>query len=426
MSRPLRFLTILFISLNSIHAKGQKELREHLDNADFFRLQESLNKYQYRLDLDVRLYFCAFADNAFNRNELSNRRIDSFLHIRNNDWYEKEIAELLQVQRDNYIKTFRYREAAATGKLLLSRYTAAIDTGALTDIANSNKIWDAVSSVPPQTIDVHTDLSIPIHKDKSNLWNVAVAAGSFKDDFIFDTGANISTVSASVADKMKLHRIHTSFYVNGFQGVMVKSDIGIADSINIGGLVVRHVIFMIMPDNALNFPQISYTIHGIIGFPVINAMKEVQLYKKGVLVIPARPAPLPGYMPQNLALHGLYPMIRARTNNDWLNFHFDTGAGVTDMFNTYFDRYSRWITRRGKQKITEFGSAGGSRKMEAYELKNFHLYIGGKDATLSAVTILTLPIKSDPELVYGNIGLDVVEQFDEMVINWESMYVQFR
>lgn len=419
------FLLLLFICITAPAAFAQKELREYLDQADFFRLRESLTKYESSLDNDIRLFFAAFVDNAFNQNERSIRRVDSFMLLRKADWYDTEIAEILQMQRDNYCKTYRYREAAQFGDAILKKYAAILDEEIATDIQNSNKIWRALENTQPQLIGQHGNVAMPIEKDMANLWTLPVTTGDFQDQFIFDTGANISTISNSAANKMKLKRLPVRFNVHGFQGASISTGLGVADSITLGTLQLYNVVFMIMPDDALNFPQINYKIHGIIGYPVIRALKEVHIYKKGVLEIPSAPAALPKDGNSNLAIHGLYPMIRLGTDKGTYNFHFDTGAKISDLFDTYFHENKRYITKHGKKKVTEFGSAGGTRKMEAYELKNFKFYIGDKTATLPVITILTKPIKSTSEMVYGNIGQDLMEQFDEMIINFESMYVLF-
>lgn len=423
IKRTFPFL-LFFLFAFSAPSFAQHTLRDYLDQADFFRLRDELEKYGPDMDADARLYFAAFVDNAFNRTQLSISRADSFMKLKKEDWYPKEIANLLQMQRDNYCKAYRYKDAAALGDVLLQDYNHVLDPVIISDIANTNKIWGALSNTPPQRVEPHSDILLPIKKDAASLWTLPVSAGNWQDDFIFDTGANISTVTASVADKMKLRRFATHFDVHGFQGTVVSTSLGIADSLHIGNMVLRNVVFMIMPDDALTFSKIQYTIHGIIGFPVIRALKEVHIYKKGTLEIPAHETALPTSA-SNLAIHGLFPMVQFGTEKGLYNFHFDTGAKVTDLFDTYYAQHARYIRRKGSYKITEFESAGGKRSMEAYQLKRFKFYIGDKTAILPTVTILTKPIRSGSEMVYGNIGQDVMEQFDEMILNFESMYVAF-
>lgn len=423
------FALLVFITglLHAAHGTAQQELRTYLDEADFFRLQESLNQYKNRLPPDARLYFSAFADNAFNRNELSIRRVDSFMRIRQSDWYDREIAQLLEMQQDNLSKTCHYKAAAKLSALLLQQYRSSLPPDEAEDIRNTGNIWTALADVPPQEVMPHSDVVIQMKRDKANLRNVPVATAGGRDEFIFDTGANISTVTASCAGRLGIRRMHTSVGVKGFQGISVPSDVGVADSLNIGGVVLRNVVFLIMPDEALSFPQIDFHIQGIIGYPVFRALKEVHISRGDVLTIPAQPAPLPAGMQQNLALHGLFPMVQMATDqDDLMNFHFDTGAKTTDLFSNYYEMHRRCIHRKGKYKIMEFGSAGGTRKMPAYVLEDFNFYIGNTKATLPRVTIMTKPIKERTERVYGNIGQDVIELFSEMTLNFEYMYVLFK
>ncbi|RTZ46153.1 hypothetical protein EJ377_17055 [Chryseobacterium arthrosphaerae] len=47
-------------------------------------------------------------------------------------------------------------------------------------------------------------------------------------------------------------------------------------------------------DQALSFPQISYQINGILGFPVIEALKEVQLTQDDYFIVPEKETKISG------------------------------------------------------------------------------------------------------------------------------------
>ncbi len=56
------------------------KLKLLLDQKEYFRLETQLNLCKDDLSESQRLYFQAFVDNAFNRNEASVTAIDTLLH----------------------------------------------------------------------------------------------------------------------------------------------------------------------------------------------------------------------------------------------------------------------------------------------------------------------------------------------------------
>lgn len=50
--------------------------------------------------------------------------------------------------------------------------------------------------------------------------------------------------------------------------------------------------------------------------------------------------------------------------------------------------------------------------------------IGEKEVSLDNINLLTEKI-SESETVYGNIGQDIIQQFDTMILNFNQMFIQF-
>src|SRR5690606_8566870 len=113
------------------------------------------------------------------------------------------------------------------------------------------------------------------------------------------------------------------FQVGALTGARITSDLAVADSLDIGGLTYKNVVFLVFNDEDLTIPQVDYHINGIIGFPVIEAMDEIHIGKDNQLFSPQKAEP---YSYNNLALDGLMPVVAVRYRGDTLNFHLDTGA----------------------------------------------------------------------------------------------------
>jgi len=111
---------------------------------------------------------------------------------------------------------------------------------------------------------------------------------------------------------------------------------------------------------------------------------------------------------------------------DTLGFKFDTGATTSDIFDNYFRRHKEDIMRRGKASTIKLGGAGGVVEKEVYTLENFAIRVGSETATLKQVSVHKDPIPNLNEKFYGNLGQDIMTQFEETILNFQDMYVDFK
>ncbi len=414
-------LIMLGFSLQCVLAQSNKLLQQYLDKADFFSLRDELNKQHAQLSTAEKLYYGAIIHNAFNRNELATRTVDSFYQLQAKGWNPNQLLRLEEMLMDSYAKQGRYKDAARISGIVLEKYTPEGKAG----LANTRKIWLALADIPAQSLTYMGDVSLPISKNDIQLFEIPVKfAGSKEEKFIFDTGANISTISETYADKLSLKRLNINFDVSAAQGKKVKSGLAIADSLWIGKALFQNVVFIVMPDDKLNFPQLNVYMNGIIGFPVISAFKEIHISRDGQLTIPSTPD---NTRLQNLSLNGLTPLVQAKAGTDTLVFQFDTGAVTTHLFSNYFEKYRQLIKDNSEKQRKKLMSAGGASSMKMYTLPDLRLQIGDDVAKLSDLPIYTRKVHSAGEsIAMGNIGQDVIKQFKVMVLNFESMYIDFR
>ena len=72
---------------------------------------------------------------------------------------------------------------------------------------------------------------LKMEKDAAGLKNLKVRVGEETMNFIFDTGANISTVSASVAKRLGMKMIPADIDVDAITGISVKADLAVCKKI---------------------------------------------------------------------------------------------------------------------------------------------------------------------------------------------------
>jgi hypothetical protein len=103
-----------------------------------------------------------------------------------------------------------------------------------------------------------------------------------------------------------------------------------------------------------------------------------------------------------------------------LLFTFDTGASSTDFsvryFNLFHEHRGTWQTR-----TVESGGAGGTVRREMYIQPDVVVKVGDATATLKDVTIFPTPMNAGIDVLFGNIGQDLVAGFESFTVDFVGM-----
>jgi len=175
-----------------------------------------------------------------------------------------------------------------------------------------------------------------------------------------------------------------------------------------------------MTDSILYLAVVKFQLNIIIGFPVIEQLGEVHIFRNGKMTIPLTPTMSDLH---NFVIDGLDPIIELKKGNDTLDFQFDSGASSSMLYVSYLNKYKSDVIRTAKKKTVGFGGAGGSQKKKVYVLPKISLTLGNKTVTVDSVDILQQKIVPD-ERFYGNIGQDFTSKFNEMIYNFKYMYIK--
>jgi hypothetical protein len=262
-------------------------------------------------------------------------------------------------------------------------------------------------------------------RDRANLVNVAVQANGQTVDFVWDTGANLSTVTESTAREMGFRVLNATVNVGSSTGTETRARVGVAPELRIGGAMVRNAVFLVFPDSALAFPQIDYQIRGIIGFPVIAGFGATTVLRGGELVL-GDTAGGGDLGEQNLCMRGLMPIVAAEHAGERLHFGFDTGAQTTALYSPFHLARRELVEAAGAPTTVQTGGAGGMREVRAYSLSPLVLRIGGREATVPQVRVFIETTTDDSDRLFGNIGQDVIRQFEAMTLDFRRMQIRFR
>lgn len=397
-----------------------KHLQSLLSQNEYFKLDAAFRSAVDKLSDADRLYFTAYLDNAFNRNEDCIRNVDSLIQL-SAGLPDTTKATLKRLQDDSYFKTFQYAKAARCDSDILKNYSHVLKKDVVDDIKNDLIIRAGLKNVPAQQTLIKTNTTISWKRDKIGLVNIPVTTHAQTVDAIFDTRANISSITQSYAKKLGLHMLDVTYNEgSGATGIQFKTGMGIADSLYIGDVLVKNAVFQVMPDSILYIAPIKFQLNIIVGFPVIEQLQEVHIFKDGKMTIPLTPQKDNLH---NFALNGLDPVIALQSGPDTLSFHFDSGASSSMLYESYFKKNKQEVLKAGFRKTVGFGGAGGTQKKEVWVLPKLNLRVGGRTVVIDSVSVLTKPIYPG-EKFYGNIGQDFTGKFSELVYNFKFMYIK--
>ncbi|WP_421919636.1 retropepsin-like aspartic protease family protein [Marinifilum sp.] len=392
-----------------------------LEQKDYFKLRELLESNEDKLTEDRLLYYKAFVTNAFGEKKQSNEHINGLLEKYKNEFNDSTLISLLDLKASNYLYNYDYKQASDIYAKILNDYPNVLDSAEAPNYKNVKNLFETFSNVKPQIIHKKNWVKIASYRNKFNHIMTPVKSNGVSEDFIFDTGANLSTIAESQAKKMNLTLFEQNIDVGSSTKINVQSKLAVADSFYVGDILFENVVFLVMPDDQLTFPKVNYQIHGIIGFPVIHQLEEVHLHKNGNITVPKSPKEK---KLTNMVIEGLYPVVKVISDNDTLLFTFDTGAKKSELSFKYFNEHKDEIENRGELQTIERGGAGGQTTVKEYLLKNFPMEIGTKKTTLTEIPV-TLEEYNFNKYFDGNLGQDVFTQFNTLIINFKYMYVDF-
>lgn len=382
---------------------------------DFFALRDSIAGHD-RDSTPMMLFARSLVAHAFNQLAESNQHVGRAR--RAGGLSDSLVMVLGALEVTNNLRMFRYRDGLAAAEALLGAPPPGADSAAVADVANLGKILRALVEVPPQTAEPGDSTTLRLERGL-----IPVRVQGRARQYIFDTGANLSTLSRSEAVSLGLRILPAGIDVGSATDIRNQADLAVADSITVGQTRLRHVVFLVFDDRLLTFP--GMTIRGIIGFPVIEALGEVALRANGTITIRGAAT---GRSSHNLALSGHTPLTRIRWRGESALCRLDTGATDTEFYQPFYRRYQRWLDSAGVRDTATSGGVGGLRRFEVRRVDNVPVEVGDTVHNFPSISVLTTSIvrAEADNFLDCNIGHDVFDAYTEYLLDFRAMRFALR
>lgn len=418
MARFLSALCLLAAAVLPAQAPPQaSSARELYEERDFFALRRLLDASPRAEDEDPELGFLrAAALQAFNDPEASHRLVEELLAA---DPPAALAAELHHLQVDNDLRRFRYADALASAQALLALAGRGADPDLIDDVEGTVALLRALLDVPAQEIEIRGPSRLALERNR----RLPVTIGDADRRLTLDTGANVSVLMRSEADALGLTVRPAGVRVSTSTGRHVTADVAVAPRMGVGRAVLRHVVFLVFPDELLSFPD-GTRIPGVVGFPVADALGELTFRRDDVVEIPDR---APRRSLGNLALDGLELLLQVRYGRDDLLCRLDTGANHTLFYEPFYRRYGERLEKIGHHITARSGGVGGIREVPALRLPRLVFTVAAAGVTLRDVDVFTTPL-GDPshDSLDCNLGQDALAGFRSWTVNFRDMALVVR
>ena len=274
-----------------------------------------------------------------------------------------------------------------------------------TDNANKQKLYAALADIPPQSVTFGENVPVRATFNDLGSWNVPVDVNGREGQWILDTGANWSTLSAGEAERLGLEIRESDAFVGGSTGKRNALRLAVANDLRIGRAHLKHVIFLVLSDDSLFISPLKYQIHGILGLPVIRALRRVGIAANGDLRIePGRAA----RGTPNLFFDGLSPILEIRHDDRRMQMFLDTGANASLLYRSFRSALTTdeiaGLTAREEQT----GGAGEILVRRTEAVRTLRLFVSGRPTNLSDVSLLTTAPEGDARYRDGVLGTDAL------------------
>jgi len=206
----------------------------------------------------------------------------------------------------------------------------------------------------------------------------------------------------------------------GLTGIENPMRIALLPTLEMGGATLHNVVVLVLEDTSLNISlgKESYQINGIIGYPVFQALGAVTFLHEGEFE--AGQENRATGKGARMFMKEMTPIMQCEVEGKELPFSLDTGASDTDLFVRYLERFRNESQTWKKGKAMSAG-AGGVVKLKIYVQPEVKIGIGDKIVILKNVLIHRSGNGTDTAELYGNLGQDVVANFESFTLDFIGM-----
>jgi hypothetical protein len=241
-------------------------------------------------------------------------------------------------------------------------------------------------------------------------------------EWLLDTGFSHSALSESEARMLGISVRGASVTAQDFAGGATAVRTAVAERVAIGDAELRNVPVLVFPDSQPPWNEQPPGKRGTIGLPVAVALQAITWTKDGTCQMGSNP--ITATADVNLAFDGETPLTRVQFSGKPLELVLDTGnQGGTQLWER-FARDFPDVVGEGSKSTKRVHQIGGSVDRQIVVIPEIRLRVGGFNSVLRPANVFSKPIGNDSQ--HGNLGMDVLSQAAEVMIDFQAMSLTLR
>ena len=394
------------LSTGALAQPANPQLKPLYDAHRWFELRNAVAR------TGVPVFYQIAVESAFNQ-PLAERDLNALISLKPDPATITEAREILIA---SYYRAGRYKEAFAQAKAILSKKPDA------EDIRNILPTLKVLSSFQDQTIASADPTTIAAEIQDQNLV-LPLTVNGVEAHYIFDNGFSLSALSESEAVRLglKIHNVKTS--IDTMTGAQVSIRIAVANDLEVAGVHLSNVAFYVLPPHQPPLNQLAVGRQGILGLPVILALRHFQWSPADRTFTVLPPQTEPRNLAPNLAFESTSIFTQIGFHGKALNFSLDTGAQRTELYPA-FARDFPDVKASGTPEARKLIGVGGSAKIESVLVPALSFIVGGREVQLTPAHVLLKDNNSNSNWFAGNLGMDLLNQAHTVEIDFDSMAIQ--
>lgn len=381
------------------NAADVTRLRLLQEKSQFFQLREALQQPGWS-DSETLLYR-ALVESRFGRETAAVVDLQKFLVTSSDRVLQRKAYEELA---SALVRVGRYGDSANALEEAI-RLTPADDVERANS-ENARALYQSLADVAPETVEFGEEVATRASRNPLGSWDVPVEVNNQAAEWIFDTGANLSTLSESEAARLGLTPRDTATYVSGSTEKKNSLRLAVANNLQLGNAHLHNIVFLVLSDAALYMSPLNYQIRGILGLPVLRALGCVGISPTGEIQAPRRAACVPGK--PNLFFDDVNLIVEARHGNRRLQMFLDTGANATFVYPSFRRSLTNDELVKLKSKEGWEGGVGGAVHRVTEVLPTLRLDILGRNVQLKNVDLHREQLAGSKSYRDGVLGMDAL------------------
>jgi predicted aspartyl protease len=270
----------------------------------------------------------------------------------------------------------------------------------------------ALRDVPP--VRAIGSTSVKLTKNFWGVTSASVTVNGIALPWFVDTGAEISVLSKSAAD-----RVHPRYLGRSISSATstadVKGELAVIDVLRIGDAWAENVPVLVLPDSNLSIGG-GPLIQAILGLQVFNAFRRMAWLDHGTILALGETAPPVTNPKYRLYWHEDGVGLPLATAAGTMGAHFDSGANRTDLRPPFVPLLSRAEQAAAVERELRTGGAGGIVTRREKHFPSVSVTIGGTPLTLQNVAV-----DSRTDADAARVGMDTVFPTRLFVLDFEHM-----